>query len=166
MVATSFLCADHVGASPQTRFLVLKVPPSTGIRTMRPSLVRHLCCLAPAIGSRSTAPPRLSRCQGLDCSPSYSQPDAPESRRSLVDNMSGTESGTVAPATTETRLDSHSRAAPLYGAPRLRTFHLALHSCEPAGPRRQALAGGGCHGPALASRVWWRRGDATGASSC
>ena len=43
----------------------------------------------------------------LDYSPSSSQPDAPKSRRSLVDNMSGTdESGTVAPATTETRLDT------------------------------------------------------------
>ena len=42
----------------------------------------------------------------LDYSPSSSQPDAPKSRRSLVDNMSGTESGTVAPATTETRLET------------------------------------------------------------
>ena len=39
-------------------------------------------------------------------SPSSLQSDAPKSRRSLVDNVAGTESGTVAPATTETRLDT------------------------------------------------------------
>ena len=88
-------------------------PPPARARHQRPAGL-HEWCAGNALKRRGAPSHGAARrphlaCRGakvLDYSPSSSQPDAPKSRRSLVDNMSGSESGTVAPATTETRLDT------------------------------------------------------------